>query len=92
MKLIGNKKLLEYILVPLVLVGTYPLISEINAHSKEFFSQNYTKWITLWSIFYLKTNDYVYSSIVSLIIMITLPSIFFGKITYANEKTKEGDY
>ncbi len=85
MELIETKKLIDYIISPFILIGTFPLISEINQSSKPFFAQNYTKWIVLWGMFYSKTNDWKYSLIISILIMMIFPSIFFGKLTYYKE-------
>lgn len=85
MELIETKKLIDYIISPFIVLGAYPLISEINESSKPFFVQNYTKWIVLWGIFYSKTNDWKYSLFISIIIMMIFPSIFFGNLTYYKE-------
>jgi len=82
MQLIDNKTLIEYFISPFILIGTFPLVSEINQSSRPFFSRNYTKWIVLWGMFYSKTNDWRYSIVISVIIMSIFPSIFFGEPTY----------
>lgn len=77
-----DRKLIEYIITPFIVVGTFPLVSELNTNTKPFFSENYIKWIVLWSLFYSKTNDWQYSCIISLIIMAAFPKVFFGEKTY----------
>lgn len=89
MNLLENKKLIDYIITPFVVIGTFPLVSEINQSSKPFFSQNYVKWIVLWAIFYSKIEDIRYSSIATIATMLAVPSVFFGKNThYTDVKTK----
>lgn len=85
MELIKTKQIIDYIISPFVIVGTFPLISEINQSSTPFFAQNYTKWVVLWGMFYSKTNDWKYSTLISILIMALFPSIFFGKPTYYKE-------
>ncbi len=88
MELIETTKLIDYIISPFILIGTYPLVSEINQSSKPFFSENYIKWIVLWGMFYSKTGDWKYSIALSIFIMMLFPSIFFGKKTYYKEDFK----
>lgn len=85
MQLIENKKIIDYFITPFILIGAYPLVSEINQSSKPFFSENYIKWIVLWGMFYSKTGDFKYSIAISIVIMMLFPSIFFGKKTYYTE-------
>lgn len=82
-------QLIDYIVSPLVLIGTFPLVSEINQSSEPFFSENYIKWLVLWGMFYTKTSDWKYSIIVSVVIMMLFPSIFFGEKTYYKGKLKK---
>lgn len=89
MELIDNKKLIDYLISPFILIGTFPLVSEINQSSKPFFSQNYIKWIVLWGMFYSKTNDWKYSIVISILIMSMFPTIFFGKPTYYKKSEEE---
>jgi hypothetical protein len=77
-----DRKLIEYVVIPFVVVGTFPLVSELNESTKPFFSENYIKWIVLWGMFYSKTGDLKYSSIISLVIMAAFPKVFFGEKTY----------
>jgi hypothetical protein len=77
-----DKKYIEYLIAPFAIVGAYPLVAEINDSTKPFFSENYIKWVVIWSLFYSKTSDIMYSTAVSVLIMIMFPKIFFGKKTY----------
>ena len=81
----GNNKYIEYLLLPFVVIGTYPLVSEINEETKPFFSENYIKWIVIFGIFYTKTEDIQYSILVSVLTILFFPSIFFGEKTYYKE-------
>lgn len=85
MDLLKNTNIIEYIITPFVIVGAFPLVTEINKSSKPFFSENYIKWIVLWGMFYSKTHNLLYSTIISLFIMSMFPRIFFGEKTYFKE-------
>jgi hypothetical protein len=74
--------LINYTITPFVIVGAFPLVSEINQSSKPFFAKNQVKWIVLWGIFYSKIADVRYATAASILVMMIYPSIFFGKTTY----------
>lgn len=82
-------KLIEYFITPFILIGTFPLVSEINQNSRPFFSSNYVKWIVLLGMFYTKTSNWKYSIGISIFIMFMFPRIFFGKNTYYKDPPEQ---
>lgn len=70
-----------YVLAIIAMIGAYDIMDEILRQSVEIFSMNIIKKITLWSIIYLKTKSIFYSSLLSILVVLTFPKIFFGQPT-----------
>lgn len=78
---------LLYFIIFLSMVGGFDIITEILNEHKDFFSKNLIKKMILWSIIYLKTKSIYKASLISIVVVLLLPRIFFGKPTSPRIKT-----
>ena len=74
-------KELTIVLAVVSLIGGYLVTNEILEEYPNFFCQNMTKKIILWSVLYLQTKSLYSASLVSTVIVLLFPKIFFGKLT-----------
>jgi hypothetical protein len=66
-------------------IGIYDITREIIQDHKEIFKQNIVKKVLVFSGLYLRTNSIFNSSVISIIIFLLFPKVFFGETTTINE-------
>lgn len=68
-----------YMLMTIIsLVGIYDIIDEMIEENVDLFTENISKKILLFSVVFLRTNSIYLSSVVSIIIILLFPKVFFG--------------
>ena len=71
-----------YIFLTIIsIIGIYDIVNEITQDYDNYLSKNYVKKIMLFSVIYMKTSSIYTSSLVSIIIFLLFPKVFFGEQT-----------
>ena len=63
------------------MIGMYDIIQEIMQDHEDIFKKNIVKKALVFSGLYLKTESIFTSSIVSIILFLSFPKVFFGEPT-----------
>lgn len=78
---IPEDNLLWYLIVIASIISTVDISTEILEHSAPILAENMVKKLMLWCLVYIKTKSIYYSCLISILIIILFPKIFFGKKT-----------
>jgi hypothetical protein len=81
----SNENPVMLVFMILSTIGIYDITREIIQDHKEIFKQNIVKKALVFSGMYLRTNSIFNSCVISIIIFLLFPKVFFGETTTINE-------
>jgi hypothetical protein len=83
---IQNDGWLFYIFFIISMFGVYDIISEIIDDNIDFFSKNFYKKLAVFAVVYIKAQSIYISSVISIVIFLLFPKVFFGEPTTSASK------